>query len=92
MTKKELTGITFTFENGEPLTLDYYFLLYKSDSFTEEFNNFYQETINYNKAKLIFPSFFEIKKNFFKKKNIIQKNFNKKTFKLLENKNFKDEK
>ena len=92
LTKEELTDITFNFENGESLTLDYYFLLFKSDSFTEEFNNFYQETINYNKAKLIFPSFFEIKKNFFKKKNIIQKNFNEKTFKLLENKNLKDEK
>lgn len=90
LTKEELTDIKFIFENDEELTLSFYFILFKDDSFTEEFNNFFKETMDYNKAKLVFPNIFEIEKKFLKKKNIIQKNYNQKKLKILENINLKD--
>ena len=43
LTKEELTDINFKFENGESLTLNYNFTIFKNDSYTKEFNNFYQE-------------------------------------------------
>ena len=85
LTKEELSDINFTFENGESLTLSYYFVIVKLGSFTDEFYNFFQEEKKNYETKIKFPIFFEIENKYLHNKNIINDDFNKKKIK---NKNF----
>ena len=89
LTQEEMSNINFKFENGESLTLSYHFTIFKNDSYTKEFNNFYEEQIK--KTKIIFPSFSEIEKKYLIHKGVIPKDFDKKKINLLKNKNMKDE-
>ena len=59
----------------ESLTLSYNFTIFKNDSYTKEFNNFYQEEIQKCKTKM---SFSEIERKYLIHKGIITKDFNKK--------------
>ena len=91
LTKEELSDVNFEFENGESFNISYQFFIFKSDSFTEEFNNFFhQELIKYQR-KFIRPTIFEINQNFLIHKKLVTKDFFKKKNYLLKKRNLQEE-
>ena len=91
LTKEELSDIKFTFENDESFNITYQFLIFKSESFTKEFNDFFHQELKKYQKRLIMPTIFEINQNFLIHKKVVTKDFFKKKNYLLKNRNLQEE-
>ena len=76
LSQEQLSNLTFFFENGDNITLDYFLFYDKTDFEDEEFNDFYNQERLKEVKSIDDISILDIKHEFNKKKNNLKENEN----------------